>query len=398
LEYLDVVLAESTREGVRIEDARVAIGRLVEEMGRRGEAHAKRDWRQPAAYRDTVVSCLRVLMRWGFIEQQALPDSEAGFLAAREHLVMTTDQGRRLAEASTTARREEFGRRLVRDFPVFRDLLLLLRHADLLVPETTDSSAGMAFPNGPTGPGLDDGARKLAVSALDAVQRARDVSGARMSFLPGIDTAAADLVRGLGRRFAERQPRNRKELTGAANKALAGTFLRAAGLNADWNAYDRSLRWARGLYVANDARHVAGVDAWVAWATATTDSTLSSFVRRGITQCRDEVERRIIDAYGRVAKEKPGMSRYAPVPIYEVRETAAYLARVSDEVVDRVLADMAFLPRPGADTMVSLLLGGMRPFAPSARPFRHEDRTYYYVAIHPPSAPLVATDPTRRGP
>ena len=197
--------------------------------------------------------------------------------------------------------------------------------------------------------------------------------------------AIADGVRAaLEKRFAHRAPKNLREVTGAINKALALVFLRELGFGGEWNSFDRCLRWGRDLYVTNDGRHVFGVPGWVAWAAATVEQEGENprFSRRGVSRHRDEVKRALVDAYRRIAKDRRSSVVQVPLlPIYEVRETAALACRVTDEVVDRVLGDLAFQRDAIEGVTVGLQLADMNATAPSARPFYYEDKRYFYVTV-----------------
>src|SRR5262249_7855722 len=153
-------------------------------------------------------------------------------------------------------------------------------------------------------------------------------------------------------------------------------ILRAAGFGYDWTAYDRCLRWGRDLYLCNDGRHVFNVSGWLAWSAATVRWTGNSFEieRRCVTQYRDPVREALVKAYDSSARGRRSAGVQVPlIPIYEVRETAAFRSRVCDEVVDRVLSEMALNRQQGA-VIVQLHLADLREFAPSARPFRLNDK------------------------
>src|SRR5262249_30502370 len=155
-------------------------------------------------------------------------------------------------------------------------------------------------------------------------------------------------------------------------KAIAHAILREMGFRADWNAYDRCLRWGRDLYLCNDGRHVFGASGWLAWSASKVRWVDSSFriERRGVAKYRDAVRVALTDAYRRIAETRRPEGVQVPlIPIYEVRETAAFESRVCDEVVDRVLGEMVSERREG-DPLVQLHLADLRDFVPSARPFR----------------------------
>ncbi len=388
LDYLDVVLTAAcrTEDGPTLNEVRIAIGQHVDDLALRGEAHRTRDWRHPMAYYDTAVSCVRELMRWGMIEDAPLADSASRFERIRHQRVRLTPEGRRMTGLGAAERRDLFGRRMLARYDLFRDLMELLSAHDLLVPELSDTQVKDAF-SVPLRPAEDqDGWGRLAAVATDALGRKRPAGGRPPAETPPRDQLALELGRHLRRRFRTRTPENLKEVTGAVNKAIAQGVLRAAGFDGDWNAYDRCLRWGRDLYLCNDARHVVGSTGWMAWSASKVAWDGSGFriERRGVARHREDVQEALTQAYADIAAaRKTGSVQVPLVPIYEVRETAAFRARVCDEVVDNVLGDMAF-SRSGHSLVIRLHLADLKDFVPSARPFRINGRRYFYISMHPP--------------
>ena len=58
-------------------------------------------------------------------------------------------------------------------------------------------------------------------------------------------------------------------------------------------------------------------------------------------------------------------------------------SRVCDEVVDRIIGEMA-MDRSDSSMVVQLHLADLKYFAPSSRPFRLNDRRYFYISMHSP--------------
>ena len=206
---------------------------------------------------------------------------------------------------------------------------------------------------------------------------------------PGKAKLSEEIGKYLRRRFLKRTPKNIKEVTGAANKAIAQAILRVVGFRGDWNSYDRCLRWGRDLYLSNDGRHVFGVSGWLAWSASKVRWGAASFLveRRGVANFRGSVREALVNAYQKIAEARRSDGVQTPlIPIYEVRETAAFACRVCDEVVDRVLGEMA-TERQDGDVSVQLHLADLRGFVPSARPFRFSDKRYFYISIHHPDQP-----------
>src|SRR5437879_1594693 len=114
LDDLDHIVRVLHEEAVpKVETARLAIGRAVEELALRGEARRTRDWRDPMAYRDPTVDCLRELIRWGLMEPAQLADTAEAFLRIRHQPIRLTSEGRRFAQLSAPERRALMGESLL---------------------------------------------------------------------------------------------------------------------------------------------------------------------------------------------------------------------------------------------------------------------------------------------
>lgn len=370
----------------RLDELRTAIGLHIEDLAARGDARRTRDWRSPLAYRDPVLSCARELIRWRCIEPIQLADDAASYERIRNTVVTLTEEGRRLAEMKSAERRDEIGQRLYMTYTLFRECLEILSRHDIHLIELSDGQVRKCFPeyqralDDYAGPGLvgdtcDEFLRWQAPTEATLVKRGP---------MPSKDAIIAGVRTSLEKRLAHRVPKNLREVTGLVNKALAAVFLRALGFAGEWNSFDRCLRWGRDLYVTNDGRHVDGVPGWVAWAAATVEQEgeRPRFSRRGVSRYRDAVKRALVNAYRRIAKDRRSSVVQVPLlPIYEVRETAALACRVTDEVVDRVLGDLAFQRDSIEGITVGLQLADMNATAPSARPFYYEDKRYFYVTM-----------------
>jgi hypothetical protein len=385
LSYFDVVLGSLRRGEARVDAVRLAIGQAVEELALRGEARRTRDWRNPFAYRDTTVDCLRELMRWGFVEQTPLADDAAGFDRIRNAPLCLTAEGNRVAALGASERREVIGQCLLRDYSLFSDLLGILEEHEILLPEVNDARVKIYFPDLSRAADDQDGWLRLARGAEEILNLSPEVaSSLRIAPRPTTSQLADEVGRYLRRRFSSRPPKELKELTGAVNKAVAQALLHHVGFKGDWNAYDRCLRWSRDLYLANDGRHVFGIPVWVSWSAATVrrEGDVFRIQRRGFADYRNALKRALIDSYQRIATERSGSASQVPlVPIFQLRETAALQCRVCDEVVDRVLGDLT-AKSESVDVVVQLHLADMRDFAPSARPFRFQGQRFYYVTMH----------------
>lgn len=381
---LDIVLAlMRRRDAATVDDVRIAIGQSIEELAARGEARQTRDWKHPLAYRDTAVDCLRELMRWNVIEAAPLADGAEAFEKIRALPLRLTPEGLRIATLSGAERRDVFGQRLLVHYPVFRDLLMLLEHNDVLLPELSDAVIKACFRDTSRVADDQDGWGRVAAACEQAfvVQ-----SGTKPSVAPppGAAKLTEDIGRYLRHRFLKRTPKNVKEVTGAANKAIAHAILRGIGFRGDWNAYDRCLRWGRDLYLCNDGRHVFGVSGWLSWSASKVRWAQGSFriERRGVVEFRSAVRGSLIEAYRKIADARRSQGVQVPlIPIYEVRETTAFASRVCEEVVDRVLAEMAS-ERSESGVIVQFHLGDLKDFVPSARPFRLNGRRYFYISMH----------------
>ena len=139
--------------------------------------------------------------------------------------------------------------------------------------------------------------------------------------------------------------------------------------------------------------HVFGLTGWVAWSTATFRQVGDRwhFDRRGLGTHREDVKKALVGAYQRMADAKRDSNAQVPlIPIYELRETTAFQCRVADDVVDRVLGALVTRADTFDNYVVQLHLADLREFAPSARPFRLNDKRYYYVTIFRPQETVPA--------
>jgi hypothetical protein len=371
---------------VKLDELRTAIGLHIEDLAARGEARRTRDWRSPLAYRDPVVSCMRELIRWRCIEPIQLGDDAASYERVRNTVVALTEEGRRLAEMKSAERRDQVGQRLYTTYTLFRDCFEILKRYDIHLPELSDAQIRQCFPIYQNAAKDITGPQRVADACDEFInwRPSPELSKVNRGPMPSKDAIILSVRTSLEKRLSRRVPKNLREVTGLVNKTLAAVFLRELGFAGEWNSFDRCLRWGRDLYVTNDARHVYGVPGWVAWATATVEQEgeRPRFSRRGVSRHRDEVKRALIDAYRRIAKDRRSSVLQVPLlPIYEVRETAALACRVTDEVVDRVLGDLAFRRDTIDGISVGLQLADLSATAPSARPFYYMDKRYFYVTV-----------------
>lgn len=382
LDYIDLVLA-SLREGqVRtVDDARIVLGRHVEELAFLGEAHAKRDWRNSGAYRDTVAETLRLLAGWGLIEPVQVGDSSESFELTRQNGIGLTEQGRSIGDLGPGARRDDIGRRLLESFPSFRELIGLLDDREIVIPEMSDSVVREKIGPYTAATSAQDGWVAVSREALERVSEA--ASRVRAHASPSETALADEIGKYVRRRFASRTPSSQKDLTGTVNKAIAKAFLHTAGFDGDYNAFDRCLRWGRDLFVLNDGRHVIGVNAWLSWATGRVRRIDASWSieRRKVPDFRNRIEQAILRVYRELANARQPASTGPLIPIYEVRESAAFEVRVSDEAVDRVIGEMSQRVGPDAGPRAELHYADLRTFAPSARPFRLAGKKYFYLSM-----------------
>jgi hypothetical protein len=386
LSYFDVLLGVLRGRPARLDELRTAIGLHIEDLAARGDARRTRDWRSPLAYRDPVVSCIRELIRWRSIEPIQLADDAAGYERIRNSVISLTEEGRRLAEMTSAERRDQVGQRLHTTYTLFRDCLAILSRYDIHVIELSDVQVRRCFPEYQRAIEEHAGPERVADACDEFLrwQSTPEVTNVNRGPMPSRDAIISGVRSSLEKRLEHRVPKNLREVTGLVNKTLAAVFLRALGFAGEWNSFDRCLRWGRDLYVTNDGRHIHGVPGWIAWAAATVEQDGGSprFSRRGVSRHRDEVKRALVNAYRRIAKDRRNSVVRVPLlPIYEVRETAALACHVTDEVVDRVLGDLAFRRDTIEGITVGLQLADLNASAPSARPFYYEDKRYFYVTM-----------------
>ncbi len=386
---LDVVLATlRARDPGTVDDVRIAIGRTVEELAIRGEARQTRDWKHPLAYRDTAIDCLRELMGWNLIEGTPLGDGAEAFERTRNLPMRLTNEGARIADLGTAERREIYAQRLLVRYFLFHQVLEKLERSEILIPETSDSVIKACFRDAANVANDQDGWDQVALHCEQMFKDSHQ-SDIRLSPPPMRAKLGEGIGKYLRRRYLTKTPKSVKDVSGATNHAIAHVVLREIGFKGDRNAYDRCLRWARDLYLANDGRHVSGVSGWLAWSASKIKYSAGAIAieRRGVSQHREAVRGAIMEAYKNIAARERTEGVSVPlIPIYQVRETAAFACRVCDEVVDRVLGEMVSEKRTD-DWLVQFHLGDLREFVPSARPFRFDGRRYFYISMYNPTAP-----------
>ena len=386
LSYFDVALeALVGAPSPTVDIVREALSLHVEELAMLGEARLTRGVHGRSAFRNTAVDVLRELMRWQWLEPAPLADSEASYDAIRQTLLHLTPAGQDAAKWSVAQRRDAIGILAVLNNRFFAGLLTWLEQHDLAIPEWNDSTIRAAMPESwPATPAqLHDLALDACQTYVDASQTCDNRYGRKLPPGPKAEFLAEGVHAFLARRFGKRAPKTHKELVGAANHGLTKTYLGYFGLEGDANALERALAWAKDVYLVGGGRAVLGVPLWLSWSAAdiTRDGDEVQFVRRRVTEYRAEVTDAVLKAYAAAAQPARERGMSAPlVPIYVVRETAAYAAQVCEAVVDRVIADL--LERPPGPHIVQLQLGDLRAFPPSAKPFRIGEARYYYMTIH----------------
>lgn len=387
LGYFDVALSVlRNRDPATVDDVRVAIGRAVEEWALQGEARQTRDWKNPLAYRDTALDSLRELMGWNVIEGVPLGDGAEAFERTRSLPMRLTSEGRKVADFGVAERREFFAQKLLVRYPIFFGLLEKLESNEILIPEMSDALIKTCFRDVTRVAEDQDGWDKVA-ALCERSYAASLRSDLRLLPPPMRAKLAEGIGKYLRRRYQSKQPKSVKEVTGATTHAIAHVVLREAGFKSDRNGFDRCMRWARDLYLANDGRHVTGVDGWLAWSASKIRYADGSMriERRGVSQHRAAVRKAIVSAYHELSSKTQTEGVQVPLlPIYAIRETAAFACHVCDEVIDRVLGEMATEKQPN-DPQVQFHLGDLREFVPSARPFRFNGQRYFYLSMFNPA-------------
>jgi hypothetical protein len=171
---------------------------------------------------------------------------------------------------------------------------------------------------------------------------------------------------------------------------LVAATLDAFGLKIDAVTFNVLASWGSYLYVLSESRYVAGVPGRVMWGTAdvTRNGDRIAVLWRGLKAYGDRVTEELARSYRELADAKIGGApgHFPYLPIYEVRALAAYRVEVSDQIVDRVIAELADQTRPAA-FRVELALGAGNWQATSERPFRLGNRRYYVILIKPEPEP-----------
>ncbi|MGH8542344.1 MAG: hypothetical protein ACREX3_01580 [Gammaproteobacteria bacterium] len=325
----------------------------------------------------TTADALGELMRLGLVERKPLPSKRDNVDAHRASRFALTAEGQRLEEETRrkeSAFRAAIAPLLIQSHPYFAAVLDLLAHGPLVLPEYTEEMLrGFKDADGHWIP-------HLGADAAARIQRS----------MPGATTSAdevtARLTVGLRRRFTSGTAPRPKAVLDTVQDILVAATLTAFELKIDAVTFNVLASWGSYLYVLSESRYVAGVAGRVMWETADITRTGEGIVVqwRGLKAFGDRVAKELAQAYRELADDKvggePGYFPY--VPIYEVRALAAYRVGVSDQIVDRVIAELADQTRPAA-FRVELALGAGNWQATSERPFRLGERRYYVILIKP---------------
>ena len=306
-------------------------------------------------------------MRLDWVEKERLPSVRHRVDAYRQTQYALTQAGKEWAQTKNAGEaRDLLGKALIRQHPYFRQYLTKLATGPLFVPEFTETDIG---------PGSDPDALGYVALAAEAIRRVSESPVGDNGLLSSFRERVEEYVR---RRFAKRQPKNRKALLDAVLDAVLSGILRAEGLGADPTSFVTISSWSRELFLSGSSRYVAGAPGgWLHWAAAdiTASGSTINYVRRGLSQVADDVVATLRPAANEL--KTPGTEM---VRVYALRGTVAFRCGAATEIVDRVLEELVMKKRP-SPYEIWPSAGALFDPPASERPLSIGGRKYHLIAF-----------------
>jgi hypothetical protein len=348
------------------EDCRIRYGRtqerLVEEgkgrvtAPREGVGESERNW---APTKDA----LSELMRWGAVEDGALPSARTFLDRYRGHRYELTELGLELATLASVggaAFVDRVSEALIAAHPYVRAFLLALEYSPVVCPAVTESD-------------IERGRlEKLGTQGWGRWASER--------IGPGIsaEAVAREIQSHLSRRFGNpptERPTN-KALQEATNDAFTVAGFAARGLQLDATSIKTILRWGSELLISDQSRYVPDFPGsnviWLAADLERGSGEKLRPVRRGRGEHGAFVADAVVRAYRQQSVSSDSSLASPYLPIHAVRAQAAFETGVTRALVDLIVEEMADGDRPmGADVQVHI---GTTSLPNSEPAFRHHGR------------------------
>ena len=307
-------------------------------------------------------------MRIGWVKKEPLPSARHRVDAYRHKQFILNDKGREWVRIDGAGEaRDTLGQALIGQHIYFREYLLRLKKGPLLIPEFNETD----IEPGSTPESLDYEAISEKV-----VKRVQDSPAGDIYF--GQEITAGRIQKYVQRRFAKRQPKNRKALLDAMQDAVAIEVLRSEGLRADPASVAIISSWSRELFITGTSRYVVeSQGGWLHWIAADISVKADSlkYTRRSVREYGDKVAGKLNSVAEELKTQGTEMVR-----IYPLRGTVAFRCGVANEVVDRVLAELVMKERSSPyDVWVSA--GALMDPPASEWPLSIRGRRYHLVGF-----------------
>ncbi len=367
LGYFDAVL-DGIRASLTFDQLRLRLITVATDLARFYGRPLPSQRTDPSVFWTTTRDALEGLMRSGFVATRPLPSRKEAALAQADTKYTLTPEGRlMLSSDSVATQRETLGRALFGSYAYFRRYLHRLQQGPLFFPELSELEFERLLRDG------------WAALAAELVNRTNSSSAHTDYDVGDLATSLREFV---DRRFEStgrrRSTPTRKDRLDATLDGIVGFVSRAEGVGADPTTLGTLHEWGRQLFLIGSSRYVAGsAGGSLHWIGCVIDESSGSvdFRRKTIRDSAPEVIGAVAQAYRLHLREGTRL-----VEFYRLRATAAFLAGVSNDLVDRVAAAMILgeLPNPFG---LQPATGAQWTPPPSERALRIRDRRYNLVSF-----------------
>ncbi len=365
LGYFDAVL-DGVRAGLTFNELRFRLITVSNDLARFHGRRLPTQRTDPAILWSTTRDTLEGLMRCHLLEEQPLPSKKETLAQHTDKKYRLTHKGRELlSQPSISAQREMLGIALYRAHPYFQRYLQRLQKGPLFFPEFSETD----IERFQVRVGWDELGRELTERAAASPANAEYEWIIVSKFLDEF----------VSRRFKDRGGQSvsrRKELLSAVLDGIVDFISHTEGIGADHTSVTVLHEWGRQLFITGSSRYVADTPTgslhWSACSIQENNEQVA-FNRTTLPGAAEAVSQAMGTAYRQHLRTGTRLVEY-----YKFRGTTAFLAGVSNDLVDRVVAAMILgrLPNPYGLQPSS---GAQWTPPPSERPLRVGDRRYTLI-------------------
>lgn len=375
LTYLPLVL-EAVSDGASFDVVRKKVAEEARAMSRRlGPVARVPD--DGYVHWTTTKDALGESMKLGLLERSPVPSKRAQVDAHRGRRYQLTRDGERLlseVRAAPSSFRQRIAPLLIQSHAYYAALLKKLSAAPIAIRTYTEEELRV---------------HKSSSSLwIDAVASEVVAHGTETMRLRASDDAvrhvANGIREGLRRRFRDVESPRPKDVLDTLDDLVCALTLERLELPIDAISFNVMMSWNRWLYLADESRYVHGLRGRIAWPAADVVIDEEPTIRwRGAREFGGRIVALLSEVYRDIAVREHHPVDSAPLlPIYEVRATTAYRARVPVALVDHIIAQIADEQRQ-APYSIRPQLAGANPFPSSESPFMLGDSPYFVMSLHP---------------